>query len=38
MMEDLEGNDMLTKEQYFADPCKAGLVSGNGQGQQLSDI
>ena len=26
MMEDLEGNDMLTKEQYLADPCKAASI------------
>ena len=26
MMVDLEGNDMLTKEQYLADPCKAASI------------
>ena len=26
MTEDLEGNDMLTKEQYLADPCKAASI------------
>lgn len=26
MMEGLEGNDMLTKEQYLADPCKAASI------------
>ena len=25
-MEDLEGNDMLTKEQYLTDPCKAASI------------
>ena len=26
MTEDLEGNDMLTKERYLADPCKAASI------------